>query len=85
MDYQDLVAKYDCTAAQNVFFYFDPPYMMHTRSSKRKLYKHDWSDIDHIKFLTTALAVNSNCMNLITHVNSILTHSGHGVQQHSNQ
>jgi DNA adenine methylase len=38
---------------QDVVFYFDPPYLFDTRSSKQKIYSYEWSDNDHIRFLAT--------------------------------
>lgn len=62
LHYKDLVAKYDYAGHGSRFFYFDPPYMMETRSWKGKLYKHDWNDQDHREFLSVVLAVKNNCM-----------------------
>lgn len=31
--------------------YFDPPYVMASRKSQRRYYRHDWSDADHVRFL----------------------------------
>lgn len=62
LDYQDLIDKYDCTGDGKVVFYFDPPYMMSTRRSNRKIYIHEWSDHDHEKFISRVLTVKSDCM-----------------------
>lgn len=59
--YGSLIKEYDNNLNRTVF-YFDPPYMMETRKSKRKLYKFDWLDTDHDKFLTMANTVKSNCI-----------------------
>lgn len=62
LHYKDLVATYDYWRQGKVVFYFDPPYMMETRSYKKPIYKHDWTDKDHHEFLSTVRAVKSNCM-----------------------
>lgn len=36
---------------KNDVVYFDPPYLMETRSSKLKLYRYDWNRQDHVDFL----------------------------------
>jgi hypothetical protein len=62
LHYRDLVAKYDCEGSLKTVFYFDPPYLMATRSYQGKLYLHDWNDQDHADFLTMVRAVKSDCM-----------------------
>jgi DNA adenine methylase len=61
LGYEALIVKYDCKLL-NPFFYFDPPYLMETRRSKQRLYKHDWTDEQHVKFLSMVVKVKSNCM-----------------------
>ncbi len=63
LDYVDLIAAYDYSynPAKTVF-YFDPPYLMQTRSHKKNIYRYDWTDKDHCLFLSRVLIVKSNCM-----------------------
>lgn len=62
LSYKDLIDKYDNGGPKTVF-YFDPPYLLETRSYKQgKLYKHDWDTQDHKEFISKALTVKSNCM-----------------------
>lgn len=62
LHYMDLIAEFDYGGSGHVVFYFDPPYLMSTRSYKGKLYRHEWSTNDHIQFLSAATVVKSNCM-----------------------
>jgi len=62
LHFQDLIDKYDCECPDKTVFYFDPPYLLSTRKSKRKIYKHEWTDQDHFDFLSRVLTVKSNCM-----------------------
>lgn len=55
-DYTGIIAKYD-EWRHKVFFYFDPPYLFETRKSPKRLYKHEWNEADHIKFLRLAVKV----------------------------
>jgi DNA adenine methylase len=61
LSYEDLIDKYDCGGPKTVF-YFDPPYLLETRSYQGQLYKFDWSKSDHKKFIAKALTVKSDCM-----------------------
>lgn len=63
-DYQCIIDRYDCEVPRTVF-YFDPPYLMETRSHKKRLYKFDWADVDHYRFLRAVRRVKSPC--LISH------------------
>lgn len=65
MDYADIIDKYDCTAGKKIVFYFDPPYLMETRRSKRNIYIHEWSEKDHDTFLSRVQTIKSDC--LISH------------------
>ncbi|WP_113636066.1 DNA adenine methylase [Nubsella zeaxanthinifaciens] len=47
---------------KDVFFYFDPPYLFSTRKSKKPLYNYEWTEADHVEFLTLANSIKSNCM-----------------------
>lgn len=40
-------------------FYFDPPYLMDSRKSKRPLYGYEWNEDDHICFLRLVHALDS--------------------------
>lgn len=61
MDYQEVIYKYDYIV-QGVFFYLDPPYLMETRKSQKRLYQFEFTESDHVQFLTMANTVKSNCM-----------------------
>lgn len=43
------------------FVFCDPPYMLHTRANK-KLYKHEFTDQDHVRFLDLVLKLKCNVM-----------------------
>lgn len=58
--YQKIIEEYDIL--NNVFFYFDPPYLFETRRSKKRLYKFEFTKDDHIEFLKVANTVKNNCM-----------------------
>jgi len=60
-NYVDLIDKYDNAGSKTVF-YFDPPYLLETRSYQGQLYKFDWKKQDHKKFIAKVLTVKSNCM-----------------------
>lgn len=62
MHYAGIIDQYDCTAGKKIVFYFDPPYLMVTRRSKRKIYVHEWFDNDHDTFLSRVLTIKSDCM-----------------------
>ena len=46
----------------NVFIYLDPPYLLGTRASKRKQYKHEMTDADHEELLKTILQSRAKIM-----------------------
>jgi DNA adenine methylase len=50
LDYRSLIGKYDNDALKTVF-YFDPPYLIETRRSQRRLYTFDWQEQEHYEFL----------------------------------
>lgn len=60
-DYAGIIDKYD-VLGRKVFFYFDPPYLIETRRSSKRLYNYEWSEEDHVRFLEKALIVKSNVM-----------------------
>jgi site-specific DNA-adenine methylase len=60
-DYAGIIAKYD-EWRRKVFIYFDPPYLFETRKSGKRLYKHEWSETEHIRFLKLAVKVKSDVM-----------------------
>ncbi len=47
---------------QDTVFYFDPPYLMETRSYQAKLYRHDWSTEDHKVFLKVVKSITTPVM-----------------------
>lgn len=47
---------------KGVCAYFDPPYLMETRSSKLKLYRYDWAVQDHWAFLKDIKSFDCNVM-----------------------
>lgn len=47
-DYRNIIDKYNFAGS---VFYFDPPYLFQTRSYKGNIYKHEWTELDHIVFL----------------------------------
>ena len=49
IDYRTLIKKYD--SDEDIVFYFDPPYLISSRSSKKKVYRYDWKENDHLDFL----------------------------------
>lgn len=46
----------------DTFIYCDPPYILSTRGSQRKIYDYEMSDRDHEMFLLLVRTANSNCM-----------------------
>lgn len=62
-DYKSLIDKNNCTSDDFVFA--DPPYMLSTRRSGKRYYKHEFSTENHIEFLS--YASGSPAMWLITH------------------
>jgi hypothetical protein len=54
MDYPDLFRLF--SGDHTAVFYCDPPYLMETRSSKERLYRHDWDRLDHLNFLRLVTA-----------------------------
>lgn len=60
-DYAGIIDKYD-DVIRKVFFYFDPPYLKETRKSQKDLYKFEWEESNHTRFLTMATTVKSDVM-----------------------
>jgi DNA adenine methylase len=63
-DYSGVIAKYGNDGHTTVI-YCDPPYLLETRSCKKRLYKHEFTENDHIDFLTQAH--NATCNVAISH------------------
>lgn len=63
-NFMELLPLSDLTA-DSYFLFIDPPYMKSTRTGKQDIYRHEWSNEDHIAFL--AWVVNVECPVLITH------------------
>lgn len=57
-DAADFLISYQFTG--NELIYLDPPYLMSTRSSKRPIYKHEYTQADHIKLLNIIKTLNCN-------------------------
>lgn len=47
---------------KTAFVYCDPPYLISTRGSSRRIYKHEMSEADHIAFLSMVHTAAFNCM-----------------------
>lgn len=47
---------------QDIFFYFDPPYVKSTRKSQDDIYGYEWNDQDHTEFLEYVLKLNHKVM-----------------------
>lgn len=62
-DYDSCLDSFEFST--NDFVFADPPYMFSTRRSRKKYYKHEFNDDDHIKFLTRVHSLK--CMCMITH------------------
>jgi site-specific DNA-adenine methylase len=60
-DYQDIINRFDNGSKSRVF-YFDPPYLMETRSYQKPVYRYDWTAKDHNRFLKAVQAVKSPAM-----------------------
>lgn len=50
---------------KEVFLFIDPPYLVETRSFDKPIYKHEWTEEDHIAFLVWLQEVK--CRVLVTH------------------
>lgn len=59
--YKEIVKRYD-NGNKGRVFYFDPPYIMNTRSYQQDIYKYDWSKKEHEEFLKVILKMKSNVM-----------------------
>lgn len=60
-DWQCIIDNYDNVVPRTVF-YFDPPYLMATRSDQQRLYKYEWGQLDHVIFLDRLKTIRSNCL-----------------------
>lgn len=58
----DFLISYQFTGDELV--YLDPPYLMSTRSSRRPIYKHEYTQADHIRLLKTIRTLN--CYTIIS-------------------
>lgn len=68
MDYRKLIKKYD--RGSGSVFYFDPPYLISTRTTKRKVFRYEWTENDHRYFIEVVKNVGSFA--LISHYPSNL-------------
>lgn len=48
--------------SKDIFVYCDPPYMLSTRGSQRRIYEYEMSDNDHKEFLSVVRTAKFNCM-----------------------
>jgi len=64
LHYLDLVKQYNNGSNARVF-YFDPPYLMQTRSYKKPIYNYEWGEKDHTTFLEIAVLIK--CPVMISH------------------
>ena len=60
--YTGIINKYDVYGQGKVFFYFDPPYLMETRRSSKRLYKYEWNEDNHVNFLSKVNTVKNDVM-----------------------
>jgi DNA adenine methylase len=64
--YVEVIGKiklfYSYINATDTFFYADPPYLKTTRGSATDMYLHEFTEKDHIDFLTHAKFYNQNIM-----------------------
>ncbi len=58
LHYKTLLELYSIEGLSRVF-YFDPPYLMETRSYKKPIYKHEWNEKDHREFLKLIVKVQN--------------------------
>jgi DNA adenine methylase len=56
--YLEVIKRFN-NGSPNRVFYFDPPYLITTRSTQAKLYRHDWVLEDHKVFLKAIQAIKS--------------------------
>jgi len=58
LHYKAILKRFNNGSAGRVF-YFDPPYLMETRSYQGKLYRHEWKKSDHLEFLKIVSKITS--------------------------
>lgn len=58
--YSEIIEKYD--DFENVFFYFDPPYLKSTRKNEKDLYRFEWEESQHILFLEKIKKIKNKVM-----------------------
>lgn len=56
-DAVDFLRGYNFKTAGVVMVYCDPPYLKETRKSKRRIYRHEYTQDDHLKLLETIKAL----------------------------
>lgn len=59
--YEKVIMRFNNASKRRVF-YFDPPYLMETRSYQGRLYRHEWTAEDHRQFLKVVQAIKSPVM-----------------------
>ncbi len=59
--YKKIIQRFDNGNPGRVF-YFDPPYLMNTRSYQKSIYKHDWVETDHLDFIVAVQGIKSSVM-----------------------
>lgn len=58
-DFREIIRLYD---SKDTFFYLDPPYIINTRLSRSKMYKHEMSNEDHKDLVNMLLRVKGKCL-----------------------
>lgn len=58
--YSSIIEEFD--NKEGVFFYCDPPYLFSTRRGTKKLYNYEFTNEQHVRFLSMAITVKNNCM-----------------------
>jgi len=59
--YQEIIKRFD-NGNKGRVFYFDPPYILNTRSWQQPIYKFDWGKVEHEQFVKVILKMKCNVM-----------------------
>jgi len=63
-DALEYLAAYPWTGQEMV--YCDPPYLMSTRSTRRRIYRHEMSEAEHRRLLEVLTTIKDHCMVMIS-------------------